>query len=70
VKKTITISMTSTRGWEKGMFVHVDDESFIVDRVMSSSLAIHKPGWFERRWRAFANRTKARWRRLRDPRRW
>lgn len=70
MKKSTSLSVTSTLGWEKGMFVHVDEETFIVDHVMSSSLAIHKPGWLERHWRVFVNRAKARWYRLRDPGRW
>ncbi len=70
MKKTTTLSVSSTTGWAKGLFIKVDDDLFVVDRVMNGALAVHKPGWLERKWRAFVNRTNRRWYRLRNPKRW
>lgn len=64
VKKNTFLSLTSTTGYERKMTVRVGDQDMIIDRVTSTALLVHRPGWFERRWRHLANRIKYHWRRL------
>jgi hypothetical protein len=69
VKPHTTLTVGSTIGWEKGLFIRCDDEPFIIDKVLGgSTLLVHKPGRFETFWRSKVNRIRyylryARWRR-------
>jgi hypothetical protein len=55
--------MSSTIGYEKGMFLHHADGSLLmVDRVMPFKLVAHRPSRWEVFWWRLVNKIKYRWR--------